>query len=623
MHKERLFEYIRNEEVVIWAGAGMSLYAGYPSGQKLADIFYESLTKEEASLIPKNLSLLNLTEDIYRIRGSKNSIYKLLEKEFVDFIPSSIEHHEKLATIPHFKTIITTNYDLLFEKTIVNKSVVNKPEDISYLSPQKTHIIKIHGDLSNKNDLIITQTDYNNFFKKNSSSNILWTHIKNIIATKNILFLGYGYEDSNISVIFDQVLDELGDHRKEIFFVAPNQPKHKINHLEKKNIHYIDCYGENLIVELIENLKENIIDDFQNKKVSVETFRSFLNEYDLTPNLKGERNSYTLTSLEGLSNDKILGNFKLTIQYNEELFKEFNSFIQGKIFGELEIPKEQISNLLITSNGIKITSQNEIEKFSFKSRPLYSGKFDIKFVDGLEIFDLDYKIYGSSNRVEIHINFKSIDLTILYTPSNENSETIPLNFKYTHQELFRRTSEEIEILTFIEKLFSNVEFNIFKDDIIVFTKSIFLPEISNEVETSLDFFKKLKIIEDYYKIRFANLKTSMITDEIFDQVDLISSIIKNGEKIYDKSFTLNFDADYEKIQQEVEEINNGTPVEVEHNTPEEIDIFGQKIYLGYKKISFLNPKIVNLEKLKNKTNQTVTVNSKKIKITYNSNAKPT
>lgn len=37
MEKERIFELIRKEEVLLFAGAGLSRYAGYPSGKELAE----------------------------------------------------------------------------------------------------------------------------------------------------------------------------------------------------------------------------------------------------------------------------------------------------------------------------------------------------------------------------------------------------------------------------------------------------------------------------------------------------------------------------------------------------------------------------------------------------------
>ena len=52
-NKLSLFENISKEEVVLFAGAGLSLYAGFPSGNALRDIFFNSLNEaEKAQIIP-------------------------------------------------------------------------------------------------------------------------------------------------------------------------------------------------------------------------------------------------------------------------------------------------------------------------------------------------------------------------------------------------------------------------------------------------------------------------------------------------------------------------------------------------------------------------------------------
>ena len=77
MHKENLFNLIRNEEVVIWAGAGLSLYAGYPSGKTLGEVLYSNLSESEKNIINPNSTLPDLAEEIYRIKGgNKNYIIK-------------------------------------------------------------------------------------------------------------------------------------------------------------------------------------------------------------------------------------------------------------------------------------------------------------------------------------------------------------------------------------------------------------------------------------------------------------------------------------------------------------------------------------------------------------------
>lgn len=39
----RLFELIRKEDIVLFIGAGFSLKAGYPGGNRLAEIIYNDL----------------------------------------------------------------------------------------------------------------------------------------------------------------------------------------------------------------------------------------------------------------------------------------------------------------------------------------------------------------------------------------------------------------------------------------------------------------------------------------------------------------------------------------------------------------------------------------------------
>ena len=222
MHKDSLFELIRKEEVIIWAGSGLSLYAGFPSGKDLGSILVENLTKTEKLNINVNLPLPDLAEEFYRLKGNnKNTLIRILIDTFKNKQPKSTEYHEKLSIIPHFKTIITTNYDTLIEDAFKQKGqVIISSKQIAYLEKEKTQIFKVHGDLSEPDSIIITKSDYNNFFKDNSENDVYWTVIKERLSTKNVLFLGYNLEDPNVSVIFDRITDALGSNRKECFLVS-------------------------------------------------------------------------------------------------------------------------------------------------------------------------------------------------------------------------------------------------------------------------------------------------------------------------------------------------------------------------------------------------------------------
>ena len=149
MNKESLFELIRKEEVVLFVGAGLSIYAGFPSGNELKKIFIENLTKEEKENIDLEQKLDSLTEDIYRIKGNnKNFLIDVLNKTF-NKDTKNLKTHILLSKIPHFKTIITTNYDKLFEEAYKSKcQIIINEKQISNIDKTKSQIFKVHGDLS-------------------------------------------------------------------------------------------------------------------------------------------------------------------------------------------------------------------------------------------------------------------------------------------------------------------------------------------------------------------------------------------------------------------------------------------------------------------------------------------
>src|SRR5690554_4158156 len=82
MAQQRLFELIRAEDVVLFVGAGFSLYAGYPSGAKLAKMVFDQLSSTEKKEIPYTGNLPELCEDIYNLKGNKNFLIRCLKDIF-------------------------------------------------------------------------------------------------------------------------------------------------------------------------------------------------------------------------------------------------------------------------------------------------------------------------------------------------------------------------------------------------------------------------------------------------------------------------------------------------------------------------------------------------------------
>jgi NAD-dependent SIR2 family protein deacetylase len=273
--------------VVLFCGAGMSMYAGYPSGYQLSQLIYDQLTAAEADEIGKGLTLPDLTEELVNLRMSRNSLIALLKGIYAK-APADQSLHLKLAGIAHVKTIITTNYDQLFELAFGEDcSLIRSSVDLPYLKKGKPEVFKIHGDLSAPDSILITKTDYTRFFDS-QKEDVLWTVVKERIATHHVLFIGYNLDDVNMESIFRKMKENLGDNHKELFLLAPALKLPKTQRLIKDGIHYIDSTAEIFFDGLLANIKDHIYEDFQQKWCGPDTFRIFLQMNDLAPTLKTE-----------------------------------------------------------------------------------------------------------------------------------------------------------------------------------------------------------------------------------------------------------------------------------------------------------------------------------------------
>lgn len=621
MYKENVFQLIRKEEVIIWVGAGMSMYAGYPSGVKLADILYQSLTEPEKSGVNPNLPLPNLAEEIYRIKGNKkNALIRNLKDAILNHKPASIEYHQKLAGIPHIKTIVTTNYDTLFERAYGdNAQVVIAPNQIPYLDKNKVQIFKAHGDLTAPDSVIVTNSDYNRFFKNNTEYDIFWTVIKERLATKSILFLGYNLEDPNVSVLFDKVSDALGSHMKESFLVAPNLPQHKIGNLISQGIQYINSNGEDFVEELLQNIKDNIIEDFDKGFCSADTFRKFLFDNNLMADLKSVSNSFKLAALSGI-NGNIEGNLDFTVKNDSGFISELKNFIDGKKFGEFEIPEDKLINTKMISHGLKLLGAKEGIALKLKSLPKIESEFDLLFDGGFELNDIPVKIFGSPYGIQMEGNYRNLKFWLKLDPINTPDGKIDL--KFTHKDLYSRTKDEIEIHALLKNIASGQSFTIHHKSGLNFTEAFPIQEeLLADATKFLDYFEKLQVIERNYSIRFLDINSRELGKESFELILIILSAINN------QSITYHYEGEFvgeipdiseltlEKIAV-LSQMNLSLPVHEPNGTT--VKLHGQEISLGFKKIEILDAYITNLDALRNKTENLGKFRSKtqKIKISY-------
>lgn len=534
IYKESLFQSISKGEVVLWAGAGLSLYAGLPSGARLREILYEGLTPLEKEEVRKNSDLSHLADEICKLKGNRNYIITVLTSTFTkDF--SSTETHKIISKIPHFRNIITTNYDRLFENVYGNKlNLIFSDSHTPYIDDKKVNLFKIHGDLSDPDSIIITKSDYNRFFENDTEQNTIWNIIKGIVATKSILFIGYNLEDSNVEVIFNKMKNKTGKNGKECYFVAPNIPPIKSVNLEKANIHPISLTGEKFFEELIEYLKKNIKKDFENKNISSDVYSEFIGNFNLKSEIevdssKGKNIVKNLTGIEG-KDTKIEMTFSVSKSF-DEINNKVNDLISiGDIFEEMTIDKEMLSGFNLDINGISYRNIDDIKSIKFALLPCFDKKIDVVFENGEEINDINLKVIPLDmigRKTKVIAQFYGNKLEIVFYPStNREIETI---FSYTISKEISNISKQILFFELIKHLSMRQLFSIYVDGKRAF-EGRFGKEasfLSPKKEFYLAYFKKLKEIEKLGNFRFSNININDVTPENHNLLEIVIAKFKN------------------------------------------------------------------------------------------------
>jgi hypothetical protein len=239
-----LCEDVREGKVVFWVGAGFSSYAGYPSGMEFTKYLQHILGIQE-----NEEQALSVVSEKFKNREELLNVLKsVYGKE-----PEHDEIHKSLSLLPHIPYIITTNYDMLFERAYGDKihSIAEECELPTTAGiSQKTFIYKIHGDISHLDRIIITSEDYQHF----DEDSILWGKIKTILAEFSVVFIGYSLKDRNVRTLLELILRQIGKQKNPYYYITRDLTEEKREFLKSFSIIPIEIEGN----EAVNRIKEYV-----------------------------------------------------------------------------------------------------------------------------------------------------------------------------------------------------------------------------------------------------------------------------------------------------------------------------------------------------------------------------
>jgi hypothetical protein len=110
--------------------------------------------------------------------------------------------------------VITTNYDMLPEEIFKNYSTFIGQEQLLFGGTQGvSEIYKIHGCCTQPDSLVITESDYQGFERRNA---YLAAKLLTIFVEHPIIFIGYSLSDPNIQSILAAIIDCLSEQNLQV-----------------------------------------------------------------------------------------------------------------------------------------------------------------------------------------------------------------------------------------------------------------------------------------------------------------------------------------------------------------------------------------------------------------------
>lgn len=159
-------------------------------------------------------------------------------------------------------TVCTTNFDTLLEDAYrdahIGSLVVVGESGLTLTNPDGATIVKVHGDFSQPDGMVVTEGDYDLFVSRNP---VLCTFVSNLFITKTMLLIGYSLDDADMRQLLKVVQSRLGRLARPVYCIQIGATADDIARYKRRGVDVINVpkhpkvgYKESLI-EFLRNLK--------------------------------------------------------------------------------------------------------------------------------------------------------------------------------------------------------------------------------------------------------------------------------------------------------------------------------------------------------------------------------
>ncbi|MED3525142.1 SIR2 family protein [Bacillus thuringiensis] len=573
----QLISKVRKKEVILWAGAGFSMYTNLPTGGQLASKIISELPEQYHEDL-KYKALPEVAEEFVMLNGgTKRELFRILKEE-IDIEPNTLEVHEKLTEIIQIEKIVTTNYDKLFEKAYKNELSVIVNNNQLPLATKRAKLFKVHGDIDQENTMVITTSDYVEFFTSSNKNAAVWKNIEALMNENSFLFVGYSLDDINVKSLFETMVKNVGEFRHQSFFVSPNLPHHKQQYLRNKGIAYIDMTAEQLVNAIHDEVISNLIKDCEAGFLDVRETNELLKKKGLNTKFEVEDGKLRLKSFGAEAP------IPLKLNLEASAYSDINKFLFEDIENEeLEIPQELIKGINSSYNGINLFNHEKIGELKIIKHPNreLDGSFSLKGTNFI-LENIKCKSFSNENEASIHFKHQSFSLRIKIDFNNNRNQKLHFEVKPSGDVLLDYKGFYFlkEWLTQgYELIFNNITekemipFGDLKSNTIEFDE---LNRIQKMLINSVNFCEKLIQIQEHYGV-YLTVPEIVQKEDVEKVQKILSAIHKEKKKVSSFKTTLTPYTNMEEIIGSEEMFS----FRIISHDPQEVELFGQAFTLGY------------------------------------------
>ena len=189
--------------LVIWLGAGVSAWAGYPLWAELAATMHRRFSRELSTYAKNTGSGLLAAESYLKLfqlmRNSDPAFYRSCLLEAFAYRKPTPVYERLLRALERAGaiSIVTTNVDESLEHHLRGRETIQR-SDVEriprLLTEGRTFIGKLHGSISSVETMVFSEQDYNDVKRDEPFLNAL----RSVFAGASVLFLGYSLQDRHV-----------------------------------------------------------------------------------------------------------------------------------------------------------------------------------------------------------------------------------------------------------------------------------------------------------------------------------------------------------------------------------------------------------------------------------------